>query len=215
MKIEPVPVIGARGLIPGPVRPLGVDEDDTGAGIFVVVVRPDIKVAVDRPWLGVPRALEPRMLVRGMVDHQLDDHPHAALMRRRDEAFDIGQRAVVRIDPAIVGDVVAVIQLRRRIERQQPDRVHPQLGDIVQPRDQAREIANAVVVRIKERFDVQLIDDRVLVPQRGRSRRPDRYVAANADAGRSFRRLQPSTVARCGTANPRDRAECAGAFHTT
>ena len=104
------------------------------------------------------------MLVGGMVDHQLGDHPHAARMRRGDEALDVGQRAVVRMDAAIVGDVVAVVQARRGIERQQPDRVHAKIGDVVELGDQARKVADAVVVGIKERLDVQLIDDCVLVP---------------------------------------------------
>ena len=104
------------------------------------------------------------MLVGGVVDHQLGDHPHAARVRRGDEALDIGERAVVRMHAAVVADVVAVVEPRRRIERQQPDRVDAEIGDVVELGDQAGEIADAVVVGVKERFDVQLIDDRVLVP---------------------------------------------------
>jgi hypothetical protein len=46
MRIEAMPVIGARGVIPGPVALLGIDEDDACAGIFRVVLRPDIKIAL-------------------------------------------------------------------------------------------------------------------------------------------------------------------------
>ena len=166
MRIEPMPVVGARHLVPGPVGPLRVDEDDARAGVFAVVVRPDIEVAIHRAGLRPPRALEPRMLVGGVVDHQFGDHPHPARMRRGDEAPGIGQRAVIGMHAAIVADVVAVVEPRRGIERQQPDRVHAQIGDVVELGDQAGKIADAVVVGIEERLDVQLIDDRVLVPQR-------------------------------------------------
>ena len=82
------------------------------------------------------------MLIGGVVHHQLGDHPHAARVRRGDEALDIGQRAVVRMHAAIVGDVVAVVEARRGIERQQPDRVDPEIGDVVELGEQAGEIAD-------------------------------------------------------------------------
>ena len=49
------------------------------------------------------------MLVGGVIDHQFRDDPDAALVRGGDEALDVGQGAVIRMDAAIVGDVVAVI----------------------------------------------------------------------------------------------------------
>ena len=73
------------------------------------------------------------MLVRRMVDHQFGDNPDAPVVRRGDEALDIGERAVIRVDAAIVGDVIAIVLPRRRIERQKPDRVDPKLRDIIQP----------------------------------------------------------------------------------
>ena len=87
-------------------------------------------------------------------------------MRGGDEALYIRQGAVIRVDAAIVGDVVAIIQPWRWIERQQPDGVHAEIGDVVQPRDQPGEIADAIIVSIKEGFDMDLIDDRVFIPQR-------------------------------------------------
>ena len=105
------------------------------------------------------------MLVRGVVHHQFGDDPHAACMGRGNEASDIGQRAVVRMDAAVVADVVAVVAARRGIERQQPDRVDAKIGDVVELGDQAGKIAYAIVVGVEERLDVKLIDDRVLVPQ--------------------------------------------------
>ena len=112
------------------------------------------------------------MLVGGVVDDQLGDHAQAARVRGRDEALDVAHRAVVGMHRAVFGDVVAVVAPRRGIERQQPDRVDAELGDVVELLHQAGEIADAVIVGIEERFHVQLVDDRVLVPERVVGGRP-------------------------------------------
>jgi hypothetical protein len=104
------------------------------------------------------------MLVGGVVDHQLGDHPQAALVRRFDEPAHVAQRAVCRIDAAVVGDVVAVVAQRRGVERQHPEGVDAERLDVVELLQQAGEVADAVVGRIEERLDVQLVDDGVLVP---------------------------------------------------
>ena len=207
MRVEAVPVIGVRDRIPGPVRLLGVEEDDARAGVFLVGVGPDIEVARRRAGLGAPRALEPGMLVGGVVDDQLGDDAEAARMRGGDEALDVGHRAVVGMHRAVVGDVVAVVAPRRGIERQQPDRVDAELGDVVELRHQAGEIADAVIVGIEERLDVQLIDDRVLVPERivRHGRHDDSCCGAFMAAPPAARR------ARSRTAGPRDRAARAAA----
>ena len=106
------------------------------------------------------------MLVGGMVDDELGDDPEAAPVRFADELAEVGAGAVVRVDPVIVGDVVAVVAQRRRIERQQPDRVDAEILDVVELLGEAGEIADAVAVAVVERLDVELVDDRVLVPER-------------------------------------------------
>jgi hypothetical protein len=106
------------------------------------------------------------MLVRSVVDHQFGDHAQAAPVRLVDEIAEVRHRAEGGVDAVIVGDVIAVVASRRRIERQQPQRVHAQILQIVELADQAAEIAHAVAVAVEKRLDVQLVDDGVLVPQR-------------------------------------------------
>ncbi|MNE29717.1 hypothetical protein D3C80_1232080 [compost metagenome] len=105
------------------------------------------------------------MLVGGVVDDQFGDHPQAALVRLGDKALHIGQGAVVRVHGLVLGDVVAIVAARRRVERQQPQGVDPKLGDVVELGDQAGKVTDAVVVGIEEGLDVYLVDDRVFVPQ--------------------------------------------------
>ncbi len=163
---EAVPVVLLRHRVPGPVRGLGVGEDDARALVLLVGVAPDVVVALLRARRRAPCRLEPRVLVGGVIDHQLGDHLQAALVRLRHEGAEVLARAVVLVHVAVVGDVVAVILERRRIERQQPHRVDAELLDVVELGGEAGEIADAVAVRVEERLDVQLVDDGVLVPER-------------------------------------------------
>ena len=106
------------------------------------------------------------MLVGGVIDDQLGDDLQPAAVRLRDELAEVLQRAVVGVHVGVVGDVVAIVAHRRRIERQQPERVDAELLDVVEALRQASEVADAVAVGVVERLDVHLIDDRVLVPER-------------------------------------------------
>jgi len=65
----------------------------------------------------------------------------------------------------VIRDVVAVVFERRGEERQKPQARDPEAFEIVELLRQPGEVADAVVVAVKERFDVSLIDDRVLEPQ--------------------------------------------------
>ena len=138
VRVEAVPVIGAGDRIPGPVRALGIEEDDARAGVFLVGVRPDVEIAPRRSRLGAWRARWNQgcwsevWLITSSVMTRM---PRA--MRRANEMAEVGHRAVVGMHVAIVADVVAVIEPRRGIERQQPDRVDAEIGDVVELGDQA------------------------------------------------------------------------------
>ena len=91
---EAVPIELLRLLVPGPVGFLGVGEDDAGAAIAGVVVAPDVIIARHRAGRGQARPLEPRMLVRSVVDHQFGDHLQAAFVRGADEGAEVAQGTV-------------------------------------------------------------------------------------------------------------------------
>ena len=80
-----MPVVGLRDRIPRPVRVLGIDEDDPRVRVPLVGVAPDVVVALGRARRCRARALKPRMLVRRVVEDQLDDDPQAAFVRRMEE----------------------------------------------------------------------------------------------------------------------------------
>ena len=76
----------------------------------------------------------------------------------------VGQRAVLGIDVLVIRDVVAEVHLRRGIAGRQPDGVHAELFQVVQPRGDAVQIADAVAVRVLKAARIDLVDDGVLPP---------------------------------------------------
>ena len=107
------------------------------------------------------------MPVGGVIDDQIDDHADAALVRLVHELDEVAARAVARIDAVEVGDVVAVVAIRRGLERREPDDVDAERVQIVEALHQPLEIAAAVAVAVHERLEVEAVDDRVLVPEVG------------------------------------------------
>jgi hypothetical protein len=109
---EAMPVELLRFRIPAPVRLLGVGEDDARVAVELRVVRPDVEVAFGRSLLRAARTLEPGVLVRRVVDDQLRDDSDPELVRAIEEALEVVDRAIQRIDRLVLRDVVAVVPER-------------------------------------------------------------------------------------------------------
>ena len=165
MAEEPVPVVGLRHRVPGPVRLLAVGEDDPRASVALVGLAPHVVAPVGRGGRAA-RLLEPWMPVGGVVDDEVGDHPKPAPMRGVEEALEVGHAAVVGVDPVEVGDVVAIVPQRRRVHGKDPQAVDAQVAEVIELLGEARQVADPVGVRVKERLDGQLVEDGVLVPER-------------------------------------------------
>ena len=63
-----------------------------------------------------------------------------------DEPVKHFERTENRIDPAVIGDVIAEIMHRRRIERRDPDRVDAKPDEVIEPAPDSFEVADAVAV---------------------------------------------------------------------
>ena len=74
------------------------------------------------------------VLVGGVVDHEVHHELHAALVDRREQRVEVRERAEHRLDVLVVADVVAVVVLRRGIDRRQPDHVDAERAQVVEPR---------------------------------------------------------------------------------
>jgi hypothetical protein len=106
------------------------------------------------------------MLIGCVVDDELGHHLEPETVRLPQHGAEIVEGPVLRMHVLIVGDVVSVVPEGRRIERHQPDGVDPEVADVAELGREALEITDPVVVGVQEGLDVELIDDRVLVPER-------------------------------------------------
>ncbi len=161
---EPVPVVGLRDRVPGPVRELGVEKDEANAAIAIVGLAPHVPV----PTRIVRRAArfdEPRVLIRRVIQDELDDHAQPARVRLLQECLELLERAIARMDVRIIGNVVPIVPKWRWIHGLDPEAVDAERREMVQLGRQPDEVADAVSVAVRKRLDVQLIEDRVLVPE--------------------------------------------------
>ena len=94
--------------------------------------------AAAEPGPSAQRALEPLVLVGGVVGHQVDDDPQAQVVGVADQGVGVQQGAEHRVDGPVVGDVVAGVGLRRGVEGAEPDGVHAEVAQVRQPGADAR-----------------------------------------------------------------------------
>ena len=120
-------------------------------------IPPDIVIAVG---IIFPLAAldKPGVLVRSVIDHQIEQHLHSQLMRPVQHFFELFKRPVIGMDILVVGDVIAVIRVGRGIDRAEPDAVHAQAFNIFQLVIDAVQIADPVSVTVAEAADPDLIE---------------------------------------------------------
>jgi hypothetical protein len=104
------------------------------------------------------------VLVRGVVDDEVHDQLHAALVERLEQPVQVGQAAEERVDVLVVADVVTVVVLGRRVDRGEPQHVDAQRHEVVEVGGDAVQVADAVAVGVGEAARVDLVDHRRLPP---------------------------------------------------
>ncbi len=162
---EAVPVVLLADRVVGPVGGLGVDEDDPGVRVLLVVVGPHVEVAVG-PVRVRPGGLEPRVLVAGVVHDEVDDHPHAAGVRGVGELHEVGEVAELRQHRGVVGHVVPAVAQRRGEERGEPEAVDPEPLEVVELGREPLEVPDPVAVAVLEGPHQHLVEHRTLEPLR-------------------------------------------------
>ena len=124
---------------------------------------PDVEAALV-VCLVPPGLAEPRVLRRGVVDHQIHDDAQSARVRRLKQRLKVLHRAEFRRDLPVVADVVAAVHAGILVDRVEPDHVCPQRLDVVEPLHDAAQIAHAVPVAVLKALGIDLIDDRLFEP---------------------------------------------------
>ncbi|CAH0246369.1 hypothetical protein SRABI128_02803 [Microbacterium sp. Bi128] len=193
-----IPLTG--GLVLGPDGRFLAGKHHLVRGVRRRVLPPDVVVAVGVVH-GLARLDEPRVPVGGVVDDEVRDHPDAAVVGGADEFHQVPQASEPGIHAVHVGDVVAVVAVRGRVEGHEPDARDAESGKIVHPLDQSAEISGAVAIAVDERLRIQAVNHRVLPPEvRGLGdshSAPSVPAGACPAAGRSWGRTCSAKVWPC------------------
>ena len=104
------------------------------------------------------------MLVRGMGQHHVEHHTKPALACLDNQPVGIIIAAEQRIDLPVIGNVIAEIIHRRGKEWRNPHSIDAETGNIIQPLNDARQIADTVSVAILIGPRIDLIDHRAAPP---------------------------------------------------
>src|SRR6266511_2409080 len=198
---EVVQVPLARLFVEGP----GGTAEDAAPVVRRVVaaaVRPDVPVAVPGR-AGRARVLEPVVPVARVVGDDVEEDPDPLPPRLRNQLIEAVEAAELGMDVAVVGDVVAPVGVRRGHDRVQPDAVDTEPLEVVEPVDDAGEIADAVTVAVSERTRIDLVD-RAVAPPGGHgfgagpvellTRRLGRQYEFGSDLGSSISTRRESTA---------------------
>ena len=92
------------------------------------------------------------MLVGGVVRDEVEPDVDVVLASLGDERVVVGERPVVGVDVEVVGDVVAPVDVRARVDRREPQRIDAERREVREMRPNAA-----------ERAKVDLIDGQLIV----------------------------------------------------
>src|SRR5579862_8246826 len=105
------------------------------------------------------------MLIGGVVQNHFNDDADFAFVGGVKDFAEILQRSIAGMNRVIVRNVVAVIAQRGREERHQPDRIDPQLSQVIKLLFEPGKVANAIGIAVVKSANVHLINDCVFVPE--------------------------------------------------
>src|SRR5580704_3985591 len=157
-----IPLSGDWVIAPGGLLHTGENHSDIR--VRRLLFRPDIPI----PIFGVgfaPCFPEPRVLIRGVIDDQIDEHADAALLCSVGELHEVAERAEARIYFVVVRNIVAVIAAGRGLKRHEPDGGNAEPREVVEAPHEPLEVPYAVAVCIHVGRDRQAVDHRVFVPE--------------------------------------------------
>ncbi len=129
-------------------------------------VAEDVTVAGRGAGRGGEGLPEPGVLVGGVVGDEVDDHLQPQAVGLGGQRVEVVEGAEARVDVPVVGDVVAAVGEFGGVERAEPQGVHTQCGEVVQPPGDASQVTEPVTVGVGEAAGVDLVDDGLAPPVR-------------------------------------------------
>ena len=152
----------ARALVVAPGR--GREEGGPVVRLPAVLpVAPDVVVAVGIFARGAGLH-EPAVLVRGVVHHEVHDELYVPAVHLAQQLVEVLHRAELGHYLLVVADVVAHVRVRRIVHRAEPHGADAEALEIVEPRDDAPQVAYAVAVGVLKAPGIDLIKYALLPP---------------------------------------------------
>jgi hypothetical protein len=102
-----------------------------------------------------------------VVGHEVDGDPDAVRVGVRDQVVHGVEVAPCRVDAAVVGDVVAVVDHRGGVDGAEPQRVDAEQLQVAQAATDPLQVAEPVAVGVGEAGHVDLVEDGVPPPLHG------------------------------------------------
>ena len=117
---------------------------------------PDVVVPV---WIvfGLFAFQEPLVLIRGMVYHQIHQHLDFTPVRFLKKLFIVVHSSVVLVNSAVIGNVVAIVILRRLQHRGNPQNINAKLFQVIQFFYNSVDISDSVPIAVVKAFGINLI----------------------------------------------------------
>jgi hypothetical protein len=81
------------------------------------------------------------------------------------ELDKIAKRPVLRMHAVIVSNVVAVVTIRRRVERLEPEACNADARQVIELAHQSFKVANAITIGVEVFLDIKTIQNGVFVPK--------------------------------------------------
>src|SRR5438094_5742348 len=125
------------------------------------------------------------MLVRRVIRDEIDDQADAEAFAARDELVEGRHPTEAGLNGVVVGNVITPIPVRRDGHWAEPEGVHAQPFQIVEPLDDATEVSDTVPVGVGKRADVDLVQDRALPPRLTAGGHGQRYRVADGPSAAS------------------------------
>ena len=159
---EQVEIILLPQLVPLPCFALEHAVPIVGQIAVGLLLAPDVVIGVGGD--AAAGLLEPLVLVTGVVHHQIHNDLHAPGVSALQHLLEPLHAAELRRNIPVIGDIIPAVRARRRIQRREPDAVHPKALDVVQLFVHALQVAHTVAVAILEAARPDLIEHHVLIP---------------------------------------------------
>ena len=158
MEIIQVLVSGHR--LPGTAAKIGAGI----AGRQTVLSLPEIEIIAVFPVRILQSLLEPFMLVRAMVDDQIHDDVHVPLFCFCQQFIKLLHGAKGRVNSIIIRNVITLIHKGRSINRRDPDNIHTQFLQVIQPGKDSFQVTDSVTVGILKALGINLVGNLIVPP---------------------------------------------------